>query len=159
MVIASVDSATTAGLAVVSRDPLRAVERLLFVDTIQIAGASDVTEAVAELALFGPDLFVVEQPFLGRNPTTFLSLAETYGRWRQAIETAGYAMIGVPASMWQPRVLPGFTPRMRSAERKTAAIGLIRELFDRDLEENAADAACLGLYAARNTRIGDRSVA
>lgn len=153
MIVAAIDSAEVSGLAVVGRDPLAGTERLLWVDTVTVAGAGNVNEAVAALALWRPDLFVVEQPFLGKNPTTGLVLAQMFGRWVQAIETAGYAAIGVPAAMWQPRTLPQFTPRMRSAERKTAAIALVRERFGRQLEENAADAACLALYAARHTRI------
>jgi len=153
MVIAAIDSAEVSGLAVLARDPLLARERLLFHDAATIRTAGDVVEAVDALLLFRPDFFVVEEPFISfKNSETGRVLAILFGRWQQQIELRGFAALGVPASMWQPKVLPGFFPKMRSAERKAAAQSLALRDFGVTVGPDEADAIGLGLFAARNSR-------
>ena len=76
------------------------------------------------------------------------------GRWLQALDTAGLTAVTIPASMCQPPTLPGFTVRMRSAERKAAAVLLARQRFAVDVTEDEGDAISLALYAATHASMG-----
>ena len=114
---------------------------------------ASIIEAVDALALWRPDFVVVEEPFAHpRYPLTGMTLAKLCGRWVQELERAGFGVVTVPPSMWQPAVLPGFTPRMRSAERKDAAQALALREFGVTVTPDEADAVGLALYAARNVR-------
>jgi hypothetical protein len=84
-----------------------------------------------------------------------MTLARLLGRWLQAFEhEVRLGCVTIPPSLWQPAVLPGFSSRMPSAERKAAAILLARERFDVNVGPDAADAIAIGIYTLRNARVG-----
>jgi hypothetical protein len=84
-----------------------------------------------------------------------MALARLLGRWLQEFEDrARLGVVTIPPSIWQPAVLPGFSPRMPSAARKVAAQLLVRQRFEVDVTADEADAIAIGLYVARNARIG-----
>jgi Holliday junction resolvasome RuvABC endonuclease subunit len=150
MIVAAIDSAELSGLAVVARDG--DVEQLLWRAATKIRTAGDVTAVVHSLAGWLPDVVAIEEPFfIPRAPAAGVALNRLLGRWLQAFERdARVGVVTIPASMWQPRMLPSFTPRMRSAERKAAAVRLVRDRFDVEATEDEADAIALALYVARN---------
>jgi Holliday junction resolvasome RuvABC endonuclease subunit len=151
VIVLGLDSAEATGYAVVERDA--AGERLVRYGVVPARpahAAADVAAAVAELAAVGPDVVAVEEPFIHpRNPSTGLVLARLLGRWLQALEARGLTTVTVPASMWQPGVLPGVTWATRSAERKAAAVAFARERFGVQATEDEADAIALAVYVAR----------
>jgi len=150
MIVAAIDSAELAGLAVVSRDDAGA-ERLLYHRATRILLASDVGRVVAELLAFGPDAVVVEEPFIHpRNPGTGLVLSRLVGRWMQEIERSGITALSIPASAWQTSLLAGVGYRTKSADRKLAAQAFVRERFGFEATEDEADAVCLGVYTLRH---------
>ena len=149
MKILGIDSAELTGFAVVSRAP-DGTERLEQHGVLTIRAAADVELAVAELASANPDLVTVEEPFIHpKYPMTGLVLARLLGRWLQAFEARGFTTVTIPASMWQPGVLPGITRQTRSAQRKAAAVAFARERFGVEVGEDAADAIALATFAAR----------
>src|SRR5262249_45802037 len=115
--------------------------------------ADDVTAAVHALAAFAPDVVAVEEPFIGRNPDTGLVLARLLGRWLQVFETVRLGVVTVPVGLWQPATLPGFSTRMRSAERKAAAQLLARQRFGVDASADEADAIAIALYTLAHVTI------
>ena len=153
MIVAAVDSAELSGLAVVARSA-DAGERLLMHDTAVIKTAADVTATVARLADWRPDIVAIEEPFAHRrSPIAGMTLARLLGRWLQAFELAGLGTVSIPASMWQTGTLPGFTPRMKSPQRKAAAVALVRNLFGVDVGPDEADAIGLALFTLRHGRV------
>jgi Holliday junction resolvasome RuvABC endonuclease subunit len=145
MKVLAIDSAEVSGWALLDG------ERLVGHGAVRVRTAAEVDAAASELAAYVPDVVAVEEPFVHpRNPSTGLVLARLLGRWLQAFEGRGFAAVTVPASMWQPAVLPGITNRSRSTGRKAAAIALARDLFAVEVGEDAADAIGLAVYVARN---------
>jgi Holliday junction resolvasome RuvABC endonuclease subunit len=149
MIVAGLDSAETTGFALVERKP-SGDEHLILYGAVPIRFGADVERLIAELSAACPDLVAVEEPFVHpRNPATGLSLARLLGRWLQVAETRGLTTVTVPASMWQPRILPGITHRSRSAERKAAARAFALDRFGVAVTEDEADAIAMATWVAR----------
>jgi Holliday junction resolvasome RuvABC endonuclease subunit len=154
VIVVGLDSAEQTGFAVVVRtDDGR--ELLDDHGTVTVHSAADVDATMEALALRRPDVVVVEEPFVHpRNPATGLTLARLLGRWLQAAEARGLTTLTVPASMWQPGILPGVTQRTRSAARKQAARAFVRERFGLEVGEDEADAIAMAAYVARTATTG-----
>jgi Holliday junction resolvasome RuvABC endonuclease subunit len=151
--VIGIDSAELSGFAAVDVGEGR--ELLLHHATFPARSAADVEAVVAQVAEVGADLVAIEEPFVHpRNPSTGLVLARLLGRWLQAFEARGLTTATVPASMWQPRLLPGVSYRTPSAARTAAPIEFVRQHFGVAAEEDAADAICLALWSARNATRG-----
>lgn len=151
MRVIGLDSAETSGIALVERASSGG-ERLIRHAVVTVRTAADVERVVGEIVADEPDLVAIEEAFCSlRNPSTGLVLAELCGRWRQELERRGLTTVTIPAQLWQVSgMLAGVSHRTRSAERKAAARAFALKHYQVDVGEDAADAICLGTWAARN---------
>ncbi len=99
----------------------------------------------------GPELCVVEEPFLDKNVRSLKVLAYTVGRWLQELERSGFRTSLVTADTWQLGLLTGLiTPASPRKDRKAAAKRMVRILYGGlECSEDEADAICGATWAVR----------
>lgn len=100
---------------------------------------------------------VVEDQFLGRNPATAIKIGRNSGRWEEACRRLHMDVIFIKPASWQHAQLHGLLPpgrAVKSKARKKAASQFVKLAYKRDLPQDAADAACMGRYAAINATQG-----
>ena len=157
MIGIGIDSATTTGWAVASRESNR--ERLLGHGVLDLSGKSGrpsevVANFVAKLAkevdLDGTPV-AIELPYMGHgkqaNVVTLRTLARLCGRWEQAFGERGADVYLVAASDWQRRILGArFGGTKRDEIKKAAqlwALGTFRVRLTQDEADACAIAADL----------------
>ena len=152
-VILAVDPGGTAGWAVmtVERNP-KLVMWGVFKFQAQATPTALVSEILHEVGASGYKLVSVhiEDQYVGVNPQSALKVGRKAGRWEEAADVAKLPFSYINPQSWQHKTLKGLI-RGRSpkrAARKAAAAMYARAAWKCDLPEDAADAACMGRYAA-----------
>jgi len=156
----AIDPGVRSGYAVLS---IESEPRLLFAGTANLSrrdadnSPSHLVEVARDRTIneFGLSLVsgAVEDQFLGRNPATAIKIGRNSGRWEEACRRLHMDVIFIKPASWQFAQLHGLIPpgrSVKSAARKRAASQFCELAYHRKLPQDAADAACMGRFAAIN---------
>jgi hypothetical protein len=150
VIVLGIDSATTAGWAVVDG------ERLIEYGTVDARDPIRVWQLAGHLVVaHAPALAVIEDSYLGRgahaNVATAKLLSRLIGRWEMALAARGVRAELVLPQAWQTATLAGFLPpgRVKRDDRKRAAAAWAKATYGVTITGDAADAVGLATYASR----------
>lgn len=90
-------------------------------------------------------------PYFG-GVRTALGLGEASGRWKEQLELKGLPkrrIVGIDVNAWRKGVFGHVHDRHGTEGWKANAVQLCRVRFNKTLQSDAAEAACLGLYATK----------
>lgn len=153
MIVLGIDSATTAGFAIVDG------ERLLHHGTVDARDPMRVHQVVGDLVTrFRPARAVIEEAYVARgehaNPKVTMLLSRMIGRWEMALALRSVPTELVEAHAWQSAILAGFLPaRPKRDDRKRAAAAWARATYRVDVKGDAADAIGIATWASRFGRL------
>jgi Holliday junction resolvasome RuvABC endonuclease subunit len=156
VIVLGLDSATTTGYALVEH--ARGRDRLIEAGTVDGSDGMAVAELAGRVVnAHAIELVAIEDNFLGKNPATLKVMARIVGRWQQAFEPLGVDTDLIEPSRWRS-VLRGFIqPGAQRAACKDAAQRFARMVLGaKDLGTDAAEAACLAVFAARRAAFAAR---
>lgn len=159
--ILAIDSAPNrTGWALVDRPGPR--EEIVAYGALDTVNGKVVRDFIAQV--FGPTTrpitsVAIEDAYLDKNPQTLKSLSQLVGRWMQEIDRFDVPIRLVMADVWQRQILTGFiTNDSPRAARKRAAKLWVKAVFGIEVDENEADAICMGVWATRRGAF-DRKIA
>jgi len=96
----------------------------------------------------------IESQYLGENPRSCITLAQTAGRWIEACAAAEIPIVVlVDPSTWQHAEL-SIRGKARRKQRKAASISKCLGLWKIELVDHCADAALIARWAAVESRPG-----
>lgn len=156
MRVLAIDSASTAGFAIVDG------ERLLEHGTVDVRDPMRVHHVVGDLcARLRPDLAVIEEAYVARgahaNVATSMMLSRMIGRWEMALALRGVPTELLNAHAWQSQVLAGLAPNKAKREAlKAAAARWVLATYRIAVGEDAADAICLASHVSRRETFAAR---
>ena len=156
----AIDPGARSGYAVLT---IESSPRLLFADTANLKRYNDDNSPsrIVELAMdktineHGYSLVsaAIEDQFVGKNFATAIKIGRNSGRWEEACRRLHMDVIFIKPASWQHAQLHGLLPpgrAVKSVARKRAASQFVRIAYKQELPQDAADAACMGRYAAIN---------
>lgn len=149
MRVLGIDSASTAGFAVVDGD------RLLEHGTVDARDPMRVHHLVGDLCTrHRPVLAVIEEAYVARgehaNVKTTMLLSRMIGRWEMALAMRGVPTELVGAHAWQSAILAGLLPpRAKRDDLKAAAARWARLTYRVEVAGDAADAIGIATWASR----------
>lgn len=156
MIVLGIDSASTAGWAVVDGD------RLIEHGTVDARDPIRVHQLVGSLITrHRPARAVIEQAYVARgehaNPKITMMLSRLIGRWELALALREVPWELVEAQTWQAEILAGLLPpRPKRDDRKTAAVKWVRLVHKLDVVVDAADAIGIASWASRRATLNAR---
>lgn len=154
MIILGIDSASTAGFAIVDGD------RLLEHGTVDARDPMRVHQLVGDLVTrHRPARAVIEEAYVARgehaNPKVTMLLSRFIGRWEMALALRSVPTELVNTKAWQTEILAGLiTTRSKREECKAAAAEWVRLHHRVRVTGDAADAVCIATWAAGRARVG-----
>ena len=156
MIVLGIDSASTAGWAVVDG------ERLLEYGTVDARDPLRVHQLVGSIVTrLRPARAVIEQAYVGRgehaNPKTTMLLSRLIGRWEMALALREVPSELIEAQSWQSEILAGLLPsRPKRDDRKAAAARWAGLTFKVNVAGDAADAIGIAAWASRRATMAAR---
>lgn len=156
MIVLGIDSATTAGFAVVDG------ERLIHHGTVDARDPIRVHQVVGDVVTrFRPARAVIEEAYVARgehaNPKVTMLLSRFIGRWEMALALRSVPSELVEAHAWQSQILAGLLPpRPKRDDRKAAAARWVKLTYRVDVAGDAADAIGIATWAARRETLAAR---
>lgn len=156
MIVLGIDSASSAGYAIVDG------ERLIAHGVVDARDPARVWQLVGHLVVaHAPGLAVIEQAYVGRgehaNPATTMLLSRLIGRWEMALAARGVRSELVGAHEWQSAVLAGLLPpRPKRDDRKRAAAAWARATYGQKIVGDAADACGIASFVSRRESMAAR---
>jgi len=155
-IVLGIDSASTAGFAVVDG------ERLLEHGTVDARDPVRVHQVVGDIVTrLRPELAVIEDAYVARgksaNVATSMLLARFIGRWEMALAARAVKTELLNAEAWQSQILAGLCPsRAPRVQRKAAAARWVLATYRLAVGEDAADAICLATHVSRRESFAAR---
>lgn len=99
-------------------------------------------------------IVAVEDQYLGKNYQASKKLTEQKNRIFGWCDMLGFDTVSVPAATWQGPILGVFNEpsEVRKQLSMTIAKGILGMRNDQELDEDSADAVCLGQYIVNRTK-------
>ena len=150
----SVDSAyRTSGWVVLSAENVLTASGVIKIPKKKAEDPRPVLSVAASeiVCTYQPRVILVEEPYLQRNVATLKKLIKAQQVWFHVAQAFGLGYYEIPPNEWQGAFLSG--AGKKRGWLKSMSVTMVEALFGKKLREDEADAACMGVYWAKENRL------